>query len=106
MGIYDPKVSKDKIISDLEGFKYKNNPCDIQNERGTFSVFSNIEEAIQDSNAVIILTEWKEFNTLDWETISQKMQNPAWVFDTRGISKNLDIKKAGLKLWYLGVGGD
>ena len=57
LSIYDPKVDKDQIERDLgisnydDEFLIKGNPI----------LVDNIETAIDDSYAVIILTEWEEF---------------------------------------------
>ena len=40
-------------------------------------------EACQDAEAVVIATEWKEFNNIDWEQVYSRMDKPAFIFDGR-----------------------
>ena len=37
-----------------------------------------------------------------WEDIYKKMRKPAWLFDTRSVVNEKDIKNIGLNLWKLG----
>ena len=93
--IYDPKVSEERImldfneeISELNKVKWRKS--------------STILEACENSDAIIILTEWDEFRVLDWEKISSIMRKPSWIFDTRNIS-NLDkARNYGINIWSLG----
>ena len=50
---------------------------------------SNLYKAVENSHAVILLTAWDEYKTIDWGRISLSVKSPFWVFDTRLI---LDIK--------------
>ena len=60
--------------------------------------------AIENADALIILTEWAIYKTLDWEKISLKVKNPFWIFDTRSILCCKEVKKYGLNIWQLGNG--
>ena len=47
---------------------------------------------------MVIATEWKEFKILDWQTIYDGMNKPAFVFDGR-LLVNVDaLKKIGFKV--------
>jgi UDPglucose 6-dehydrogenase len=53
----------------------------------------NTLEAVKDSFAAAILTEWDEFKSYDWNAIADKMIQPAKVFDGRNIlqlNKNIN----------------
>ena len=98
--IYDPQVKKSQIKEDLqldENSFYKNN-------EGTWQFEYSVEKAFENSDAVVILTEWEIFNILDWEKLSKLMRKPSWVFDTRSIVNCEEILKTELRLWIVGEG--
>ena len=64
----------------------------------------NILDAAQDSDAVIITTDWDCYKELDWNSIAEKMRNPAWVFDTRNVLDSQTIYPSGLNYWGVGKG--
>ena len=99
LSIYDPKVKKNQIMNDL-GI----NPVDFyeNDEKEIWINSESLDHAIQDSHAIIILTEWSEFKEIKWDKFFKKMAKPAWIFDTRSII-NVDLaKKAGFNVWQIG----
>ena len=66
----------------------------------------SIEEASKDSDAIVVLTEWKEFYNINWDFIYTIMRKPSWVFDTRSCIDNEKAKKAGFNVWMLGNSKD
>jgi len=88
--IYDPKVEKEKIESELRAYSRKWNYAN--------SVF----DAAKSSDAIILLTEWQEFREIRWEEIHEIMRLPAWIFDTRNICNVNRMKALGFCLWSLG----
>ena len=56
-----------------------------------------------DELRTFVLTEWDEFNNLDWEDIFKIMRKPAWVFDTRVFLDKKYLKNIGFKVWSLGT---
>ena len=71
---------------------------------GSWIYCGSIIESTNNSDAIVILTEWDDFKKLNWELISKRMRSPAWVFDTRSISNANDAKKFGINVWILGSG--
>ena len=98
MKIYDPKVSENQIAEDLN---YQDD-SEKNTLLGSWNFSNDAYEAIEDTDALVILTEWKEFGCLNWELISEKMRFPAWVFDTRSIIDITEAKSNGLNVWKLG----
>lgn len=47
--------------------------------------FKSADEAINDTHAILILTEWDEFKTLPYAEYYSKMHKPAYIFDGRSI---------------------
>ena len=95
--IYDPKVKYSQIKKDLTFDDQK-----ISDEKWIFS--NHIIEAFDNADAAVFLTEWAEFQSLNWHEIAAKMRKPSWVFDTRSIINMEEVKKSGLNIWQVGYG--
>ena len=102
LSIYDPKVSVKQISIDLE--KPCTEPNKIINQAGKWSFSRSIMDASKNADAIIILTEWEEFKTIDWSQIAANMRSPSWVFDTRSIADLNEAKSQGLNTWRVGNG--
>ena len=76
----------------------------VFNGEGTWWSATSLREAVEGTDAIIILTEWDQFQHLRWEELAPLMRQPAWVFDTRAVVEPKSIKTAGLKLWRVGDG--
>ncbi len=62
------------------------------------------EEAIADADAAIILTEWKEFRSLNWQRLAATMRGPLLI-DLRNIYNPQDIAERGMRYVSLGRRG-
>ena len=71
---------------------------------GVWNKVENIENLFINTDAVIILTEWEEYSKIDWENQSKKMNELAWIFDSRSVVNPQDVINAGLNFWRLGDG--
>ncbi len=99
--INDPKVKASQICKDL---CLEENKKEFSSELGSWTFSEDIYEAVENSDAIVLLTEWNEYKKLDWKKISNKMRSPSWVFDTRSITDANEIRKAGLNFWSVGDG--
>tara|TARA_B100000989_G_scaffold225448_1_gene172719 strand:- start:139 stop:1527 length:1389 start_codon:yes stop_codon:yes gene_type:complete len=93
LNFYDPKVGKKKILFELGGMISEDNVL-VSNEA---------LKAAEGADAIIVLTEWEEFNCLDWQNIYQVMRKPAWVFDSRVFLDIEALKNIGFEVWSLGT---
>jgi UDPglucose 6-dehydrogenase len=59
-------------------------------------------EALDGVSAAVVITEWGEFATLDWERAAGMMTSPAVVFDGRNCLDPSKVEAAGLS--YMAVG--
>ncbi len=98
LSIYDPKVPSEKIISDLNLEDFSRKELYKQN----VTIEKNLVDTITDSDAIIIITEWEDFERIDWKVFSKKMRSPAYLFDTRSIVNNEEVEKNGINLWKIG----
>ena len=96
--INDPKVDKKTVF---EAINSNNN-----NLENKYQIIyeKNISKAIDNADAVLIMTEWDEYKKLDWKNLQNKMRKPSWVFDTRSIISESTIKETNLNFWQLGNG--
>ncbi len=58
-------------------------------------------EAARDADAVLVVTEWADYRTLDWPAIAEAMRGDL-VYDTRAIVDPETVRSAGLRLERLG----
>ena len=89
LNFYDPKVNKKQILSEF-------------NTESNVSICNSAIQAAEGADAVLVLTEWKEFKALDWKNIFQVMRKPAWIFDARIILDKSLLEDIGFKVWSLG----
>lgn len=90
--IYDPKVKPEQARKDLNLAE--------DDARVTFA--TTAEAAAEGAHALLVLTEWDAFKTLDFESIYQKMLKPAWVFDGRNILDRARLESIGFKVYSIG----
>jgi len=86
---YDPKAR-----NEAENFYLKDN--------------SNVEyvdskyTALVDSDAMILLTEWKEFRSPDFDEMAKRLKNPI-IFDGRNQYNRYNLEKIGFEYHQIGV---
>ena len=98
ISVYDPKVSRNKMLSDLG---YLESRSEVENAKA-LTIFDNAYEACKESHAIAILTEWDEFTTYDWQKIYESMHKPAFIFDGRNILNAKELESIGFI--YNGIG--
>lgn len=59
-------------------------------------------DAVDESDALLLVTEWKEFRVLSWKTLSKTMNSPV-IFDGRNIYDRNELEEAGFT--YYSIGG-
>ena len=86
--ISDPKAIENgkRDLADLDGIVWEKNPY----------------KAAKDADAVLLMTDWKEYPELDWEKIYKSMRKPALVFDTRNCLDAYALRKLGFKVLNIG----
>jgi len=100
--IYDPKVSKDRMINDLENLYQQSSIVNTQSFINRLHVHSDPYTACANAHAIAILTEWDEFKAYNWQQIYTEMKKPAFLFDGRAILDQEAIREIGFKLYTLG----
>ena len=87
---YDPKA-----IKEAEG-------CYLKGNTNVTYVTSKYT-ALNDADALILVTEWKEFRSPDMEEIEKRLKNPI-IFDGRNQYDRKELKKLGFEYYQIGVG--
>jgi UDPglucose 6-dehydrogenase len=59
-------------------------------------------QAAEKADAILIMTEWECYKTLDWQRIYASMRQPAMLFDTRNILDHATLKQIGFNLLAVG----
>ena len=98
IAVYDPKVSRKKVLNDLDYLETRTS----DKNASAISSFDNPYEACKSAHAIAILTEWDEFAKYDWQKIYDSMQKPAFVFDGRNILDKTALETIGFV--YQGIG--
>ncbi len=86
--ITDPKALENAKIdlADLEGVSYELDEY----------------KAVEGADAIVVMTDWRHYPTLDWQKIFDSMRKPALVFDTRNCLDGAKLKEIGFKVLNIG----
>ena len=108
LNIHDPKVKSKQISEELGKREYIKHHAEGKDSisEGEWFLEEDIKKACKGSDAIIILTDWKEYSEIDWAEIAQIMRRPSWVFDTRSVINKEQIINANLNLWRIGDGSN
>lgn len=85
---YDPKAigeAKEHYLKDVNNIHY----------------FESKYDVLKDSNALILLTEWKEFRSPDFDEIKNQLINPI-IFDGRNQYNAFNLEKKGFEYYQIG----
>ena len=110
LAIHDPKVDSEQIARDLKLPASTEPDAESGPTRaalsgeGTWWPSDDIASALKGADAVLILTEWRQYRVLDWSALAPLMRHPAWVFDARSVVQPAEVHAAGLNLWRVGEG--
>ncbi len=96
--VYDPKVTKQQMLSDLD---YLNTRSSEDNTKALSSC-SDPYSATDSSHAVAIITEWDEFKEYNWEKICSSLIKPAKIFDGRNILDRKKLAEIGFEVYSIG----
>jgi len=96
--IFDPKVTPNQIYSDLQ--QNRVNQDGTPNELITIS--DDPYEAASEADAIIVMTEWDLFKTLDYQKIFETMRKPAFIFDGRNILDLNALSQIGFEAHGIG----
>lgn len=96
--IHDPKVSKKQMENELDLREFHEDKI----SQGKWSYVENLYNDVENSDAIIITTEWEEYKKINWKKLNNVMRKPSWIFDTRGILNKEEMEKLDLNYWQIG----
>jgi len=67
----------------------------------SLSLFEDEYKAMEDADALVIVTEWNQYRNLDFERVKKLLVSPV-LFDLRNIYKRADIEKKGFRYYAVG----
>jgi len=85
---YDPKAiieAKEHYLKGVQNITYVTSKYDV----------------LKDSDALVLLTEWKEFQSPDFEEVKTQLKTPI-IFDGRNQYNAFDIEKIGIEYYQIG----
>ena len=80
--IYDPMVTEERILSDLD------NVYDKKFEVKNTTIHLSIEDLLNNVDSVVILTDWNEFKHFDWIKYISNQKDTIKIYDGRNILIN------------------
>ena len=88
LAITDPKALDNARIdlADLDGVEY----------------IADEYEAAKDADAILLMTDWRQYPQLDWGRLYAAMRKPALVFDTRNCLDSAALARLGFKVLNIG----
>jgi len=92
ISIYDPKVSEQQARQDLGNHK-------------NITWAPSVYDATEGAHALVVVTEWDEFRTLDFAKIYKQMLKPSFVFDGRNILPHKELVNMGFEVHKIGSPG-
>jgi len=105
--IYDPRVSPERMIDDLQylqSIKEGNNKLTEQDIKERLVIHGNPFDATRAAHATLVITEWDEFKDYDWQRIYNEMLKPAFLFDGRNILNGKALREIGFEVYQIGKG--
>lgn len=94
LSIYDPVVSRSRISDDIASLGH----CSTKK----YTVAADAYSACHGADAIVVCTEWDEFQTLDYARIYDSMRKPAFIFDGRLILDDDALRRIGFIVEVIG----
>ena len=85
INVYDPMVKESKIKEDLNNI-WMSESRSVEDFSFRFSrleIFDNYKDAIRETSALAIVTEWDEFKEINFKLVNQFTKNKPKIFDGR-----------------------
>lgn len=73
----------------------------LYGDRAELVLCDSRDEVLVDADALIVVTEWNEFRSPNFETIKNKLKNPA-IFDGRNLYDPIVMKRLGIDYYSVG----
>jgi len=101
LSVYDPQVTRDQMMMEFD-YTLGLNEATLPGMDKMVTTCSSAMEAIKDSHAIAVMTEWDEFANLDFHAVYAAMSKPAFVFDGRNILPHDKLREIGFEVYAIG----
>lgn len=106
LAIYDPQVPeaqiRDELIAACTDIGGEIRSIDRKLIDENVTVVADAYAAAEQAHAVAVLTEWDEFQTLEFDRIYASMQQPAFIFDGRNLLDRSRLREIGFETHAIG----
>lgn len=75
---------------------------DLADLKGNITFTADPYEAAENADAILVMTPWKEFASLDWRRIYEAMRHPSLVYDTHNCLDSVPLAALGFKVLNTG----
>lgn len=103
-----PALAVAKLLAEEHAELIVTDPQALPNAQKDLADYSRVTfekdpyQAAEKADAILIMTEWECYKTLDWQRIYASMRQPAMLFDTRNILDHATLKQIGFNLLAVG----
>ncbi|KAH8741937.1 UDP-glucose 6-dehydrogenase [Cryptosporidium ryanae] len=103
--IHDPRVDSKNIIFELEKKNHlcSKETCCNSNKVQNVTVAKNIQDCFNDSHALVFCTDWDAFTNIDFQSVFNLMEKPAYIFDGRNFLDHQKLFKIGFNVISIGI---
>lgn len=103
-----PALAVAKLLAEEHAELIVTDPQALPNAQKDLADYSRVTfekdpyQAAEKADAILIMTEWECYKTLDWQRIYASMRQPAMLFDTRNLLDHATLKQIGFNLLAVG----
>lgn len=91
----------DIVISDPYAIDNARRDLADLGERVTYEIDPYL--AVSDADAVAVMTDWKQYQDIDWQKVYRTMRKPAFLFDGRNFLDHKKLFDIGFHVYAIGV---
>ena len=97
-----------KLLAEEHAKIVVTDPKALPNARRDLAALSGVEfetdeyKAAEGADAIVLMTDWRHYPSLDWRRIFDAMRKPALVFDTRNCLDAEELRGIGFKVLNIG----
>ena len=98
-------IEEKAVLSITDPQALGNAQIDLAGVGGEITFEPNPYQAVEGASAIVVLTEWDLFKTLNYADIYNRMKKPALIFDGRNILEHQKLFAMGFDVYAIGKPG-
>ncbi len=76
----------------------------VDERKSGFDFFPDVPATTRGADAILVLTEWDRYTTIDWQELAGGAAPGAMVFDGRSVVDQVRAREAGFQVFAVGIG--